>query len=187
MNQDPEMIKQGATLILKGLCIDTSEPDFKDTPKRIANSLMKYIIPRSSLNEAEKHLGITFPSDYSGPITITNMRVKGMCPHHLLPIIYHANLTYIPKGGQVVGSSKPFLYLKELARLPIMQEELTLLFCNTFEKVVKPIGLSFELRGRFLCYENDGIHSDESEMITSIKTGSFDKDYSDRNIPTPHH
>jgi len=173
MKQDINMISKGAKLILKGLGIDISDPDFIDTPQRVARSLLQYIAPESNLENAEKHLGVSFPSQYVGPITMSNMRVKSMCPHHLLPIIYHADLTYIPQNGNVVGSSKPFLFLKELARLPILQEELTRLFGITFEKIVHPLGISFELRGTFLCYENDGMISDQSEMITFYKAGTL--------------
>lgn len=171
--QNRKKIEKGAHLLLEGLGVNIYSEDFIDTPARIANSLLKYIGPADTLDVASAHLSITFPSNYSDLIQLTNLTAKSLCPHHLMPILYTAELSYIPLGGRVVGSSKPYLFFKELARLPVMQEELTSLFCDIFESKVKPAGLSFEVTGTFLCYENDGIHSSQSHMKTIIRRGTL--------------
>jgi GTP cyclohydrolase I len=84
--------------------------------------------------ELEKILKTQFPTSSppqndlafanKGIICQGPIKVNSMCPHHLMPVIYHVYIAYIPKEESVLGISKLARIAKTLGKRPVLQEQL---------------------------------------------------------------
>lgn len=174
MKKNREKILKGAELIVSGLGVDADNENFKDTPRRIRDTLLYYFRGITEKKNIIKELRVDFPSSYKNIVVLKELTGMSLCPHHFLPILYTANFAYIPKK-KVTGASKPYKLFKVLAAQPIMQEDLTQEFIDVFWNNVHPLGCIINVRGKFLCHDKEGISHTSSEMITVQSRGCFDK------------
>jgi len=160
------------TEILKMLGFDLSNPDFEETPQRIAK-VMKYLL-RGHTDEAsldlQDHLRRVFPSNYDEMIFIRNVTAYGVCPHHFLPVTYRVDLAYLPQSD-VIGASKPVRLIKTLAAKAQKQEDLTNDIITIFDKAVQPRGTAVRIIGQHSCMRIRGIESQDSDMLTIQLSG----------------
>src|SRR5207302_5893306 len=93
--------------MLRVFGVDTNgDPNFRDTPDRIARYLMYHFYANGTVERETDALKVaTFPTQYEGMVVATDIRANGMCPHHLLPVLYRIDLGYLPKG-KAIGVSK---------------------------------------------------------------------------------
>lgn len=168
-------IKKGASLIVKGLGVNPTDENFRNTPLRLTNTILFYNKGLDEKKEVIKELKVSFPSKYKDIIVLKGLEGTSLCPHHFLPITYNADFAYIPKK-RVTGASKPYKLFKTLAAQPIMQEDLTNEFISTFWKTVNPKGCIIVIRGKFFCYHKEGININESSMTTCLSEGCFKLD-----------
>jgi len=169
-----DAVEKGMKDILIGMGIDLNDPNFTDTPRRVAKSfaeIFKGLFPEAK-KELETQLSVTFPCDYKGMIVISDIHVWSMCPHHFLPVDYNISIGYIP-NGQVLGASKLPRIATLLAKKPILQEQLTEDIVNHLQRIANPLGVIVIVKGQHLCMRMRGIKSETSAMITSSITGVF--------------
>lgn len=73
-------------------------------------------------------LNVTFPVDESsepGMVVQGPIVLNSMCPHHFMPVRYHAYVAYLPKqGGNVLGLSKLARIPEYLSKRFVLQEQL---------------------------------------------------------------
>ena len=69
-------------------------------------------------------LAKTFPAKYTEMVISKHNTAFGVCPHHLLPVIYRISMAYIPTE-KVLGLSKLSRLARLIARGPRLQEDLT--------------------------------------------------------------
>jgi GTP cyclohydrolase IA len=169
-----EGVEEGWADILISLGIDLTDPNFFDTPKRVAKSYSEllYGLFPAAKKEIETQLSITFPCDYKGMIIIDNIHTWSFCPHHMLPVSYTINIGYIP-DGVVLGASKLPRLATLLSKRPVLQEDLTQDIVEHLQKVAKPKGVICTVHGKHLCMSSRGIKQENSSMITSSVTGIF--------------
>ena len=67
-----------------------NDPNFKDTPKRVAKWLEVYQgLSKQEVEESiQRHLKAKFPTDNKGLIIQDPIKAFSMCPHHMLMIEY---------------------------------------------------------------------------------------------------
>lgn len=162
--------------ILESLGLDINDPNFVDTPKRIAkmyNEIFAGLLP-ADLNSLEDHLTRTFPSTYTGIIAVKNIIAWGTCPHHFLPVKYHVNVGYIPKT-KVAGLSKIPRVVTLLAARPVMQEQLVDDIVEFLNRKLDPKGLIVEVKGEHHCMIIRGIKQEASATTSSV-SGLFKTD-----------
>jgi len=107
--------------------------NFEGTPERAAKALLQLIQPRSVIHtEIDGMLAKIFPAGNMRDMIISQGNlVFGMCPHHLLPVIYRVTIAYVPKD-KVIGISKLTRIAKLLAGRPVLQEQFTHDLANVF-------------------------------------------------------
>ena len=172
---DEKMIKEATEMLLEGLGLDITDPNFKDTPARIARSYRETCDGLIKLEtKVETILATSFPSEgYNGMIVETGITVYSLCPHHLLPVSYSIDIGYIPsKDKRVLGASKLSRVSDILGRRPVLQETFTSDIVKCFDKV-SPEGVSVILSGKHQCMRCRGIRQKDAMLHTSIMTGSF--------------
>ncbi len=113
---------------------------------------------------ALKELSKVFPSKYKNAITLTELKADGLCPHHFLPTHYRAEVSYVPKNGFVVGTSKAYIAFRAIVGQPILMEDIFEEFFNEFLDKVKPASLKLKMWGKYECNHKDGV-SKNAEVI----------------------
>lgn len=154
----------------------TKDPNLKDTPHRIACSIVnERCIGIDSERECDELLNEQFPTDYDGMITIGPLEVYSLCPHHFESISYSVYFGYIPNSvnGKVVGLSKPGRVIKLLASQPILQEEYTKKLADIFMRKLNPEGIGLIVKGKHMCMAARGLEQPKTCTITSEMRGWF--------------
>jgi GTP cyclohydrolase I len=160
--------------ILKSLGVNLDEPDFKETPLRVARmyqELFEGNKPKAK-QEIEAIFKSKFPCDNDEMIVFTNIKVYSLCPHHLLPVDYSIALAYIPDGS-VMGLSKFTRIAELLGRQPILQEQLTVHLANAIYSNLEPKGVAVSIKGRHYCMVMRGVKQDGQEVTTAHLLGAF--------------
>lgn len=112
-----EKVEQGIRLVLEGLGCDLKDPNFQDTPTRVAKCY------RQMFASNEKGWN-DFVENYNDMIVLRGHEMYTLCPHHLLPVKMRVYLAYKPVG-RVIGLSKLARVLQEVNQGPVLQERFT--------------------------------------------------------------
>ncbi len=96
----------------------------------------------------------------------------GMCPHHLLPVIYRISVAYIPRA-KVLGISKLSRICTLMARRPVLQEDLTHELALLLHKKMESEGGAAYVEGLHLCMAARGAHAHDTRVVTSAVEGVF--------------
>ncbi len=151
----------------------TSDDNFKDTAARAAKAMLEMIYPVAEIqNEIDEMLARTFPARYDEMVISKHNTAFGMCPHHLLPVIYRISVAYLP-GERVLGISKLSRLVHLLARRPVLQEDLTHELAEILHSRLQTRGSAAYVEGLHLCMAARGIEAHEARVVTSAVRGVF--------------
>jgi|SRR5262245_12783239 len=165
MNQ--KLIAVGVLNILEGLGADIKHPDFRETPRRVANMYREVLTPPRVKWAKFPHNG------YNEMIVCNAHHVWGFCPHHLLPVEMHVAVGYLPKSnGYVPGLSKVPRVIETKARRLVLQERVTVDIVDELMKQCKLLGAGCFIRGRHLCMTMRGVKTN-GVVTTSALRGVF--------------
>lgn len=172
---DEEKIKQSVGMLIEALGLDINEENFTRTPERVTR-VYKELLEGLEVDSTTA-LETSFPSKYTGIVSLEPVKVLSLCPHHLLPVSYSIRFAYLP-DGKVLGFSKITKFIKLMAKRPILQEDLTDEIVKKFTDALKPQGAICVVTGDHFCMRVDekrGQRSD-SKVTTSSLTGIFLKE-----------
>jgi GTP cyclohydrolase IA len=75
----------------------STDDNFSETSGRAARAMLEVIRPLDEITaEVEHMLSRTFPARYDEMVISKHNITFGVCPHHLLPVIYRISVAYIP-------------------------------------------------------------------------------------------
>lgn len=106
--------------------IDINDSNIVDTSKRIYDMYKEELL--EGYNKSPKEYIKLFESDidYNEPIVISNIPVKSLCIHHLLPFYGTAKITIkYNKNAKILGLSKYYRIVDNFSRKLQLQESLT--------------------------------------------------------------
>ncbi|TMQ65585.1 MAG: hypothetical protein E6K79_04445 [Candidatus Eisenbacteria bacterium] len=89
-------------------------------------------------------------------VALEEIPVYGLCPHHLVPYFGEAQVRYAPRS-KVAGPSSIARLVRDLARIPRIQENLTQAIADHLERALEPATLEVTVRSRHLCAEMRGV------------------------------
>lgn len=171
-------VKHAVEIILTSLAdqtdkIKVTDPNFVDTPTRVANAYAEILAGLFDNGDAVKEiLSKTFPSRSKEMVTVGPIHTWSVCAHHLLPVEMRIWLGYIP-SEKVLGLSKLARLADLLAKKPGLQEDATIEIAETLFEGLKPHGCGCYIRGRHLCMAMRGVKK-EAAITTSTKLlGAF--------------
>ncbi len=173
----PDELVQGFETIVQGLralgyAEDTDE-NFHGTPARAARGFAELIRPRAEVErEVDGLLARTFPSTHDQLVLSKHNLVFGLCPHHLLPVVYRISLAYIPRE-RVIGISKLSRLARLYARRPVLQEQLTTDLVEFLYTRMESQGAGVYVEGLHLCMAARGVKVHEARLVTSAVRGVF--------------
>jgi GTP cyclohydrolase I len=178
-----ELFNKGFELILAGiheLGYDTQDENFIETARRAARGLHELVHDQEQVRQqVAAMLEKTFPAKYTEMVISKHNVAFGICPHHILPVIYRISLAYIPTK-KVLGLSKLTRLARLHARSPTLQEDLTHELCRTLHEDLDSQGAAVYIEGLHLCMAARGIGAHEARLVTSAVRGVFLDDLATR-------
>lgn len=179
MDLDPQALAfftEGFQKILQGigrLGFDVSDPNFADTAARAAKGFHELIHDQRQVESSvEELLAKTFPAKYTEMVISKHNTAFGICPHHLLPVIYRISLAYIPTQ-KVLGLSKLSRLARTIARGPRLQEDLTHELADILHVKLASQGSAVYIEGLHMCMAARGVGAHEARLVTSGVRGVF--------------
>src|SRR5215468_4838694 len=179
MELDPKalaLFKEGYDKILEGLRqlgYDTEDPNFRETARRAARGLHELVHDqKQARKEVASLLATTFPAKYTEMVISKHNTVFGVCPHHLLPVIYRISMAYIPTA-KVLGVSKLSRLARLIARGPRLQEDLTHELADLLHLDLASQGSAVYIEGLHMCMAARGVGAHEARLVTSGVRGVF--------------
>lgn len=151
------------------------DPNFKDTPKRVAKYFFEYIQSKSQRDkEVEACFKSVFPTENKKMIISPQIKTFSMCPHHLLPVEYEVVIAYMPHGEnpQVLGASKLTRIATAIAKFPILQEDYIDEIATAFKKHLPIEGIAIIVSGIHMCMRCRGIKSN-GPFVMNYMDGCF--------------
>lgn len=172
-----DLFTQGYKLILEGLKplgYDVDEdPNFDGTALRAAKGLAQLILDTKEVkSEVNDMLTKTFPAKYRDMVISKHNVAFGVCPHHLLPVVYRISLAYIPVN-KVLGISKLSRLAKITARAPMLQEDMTHELSRVLHEELESDGSATYVEGLHMCMASRGAGAHETRVVTSAMRGAF--------------
>jgi len=179
MELDPKalaLFTEGYEKILEGIGVlgyDIKDENFAETAARAAKGLHELIHDQEQVQfQVNALLGKTFPAKYTEMVISKHNTAFGMCPHHLLPVIYRISMAYIPTS-KVLGLSKLSRLARMLARGPRLQEDLTHELADTLHLQLASHGSAVYIEGLHMCMAARGVGAHEARLVTSGVRGVF--------------
>jgi GTP cyclohydrolase I len=157
---EKQMIR-GVEQLLRGMDIDLKDPNFRETPRRVARMYKELLTPKPSRWN-------TFPSSTSDLVLLRGHRVIGLCPHHLQPVEYTCCVGYIPQE-KTVGLSKLARVIEAQLDKPMLQEDLAHDIAGALEEALRPKGVGVVLAGIHGCMRFRGVRTTGDVVISVMK------------------
>ncbi len=158
---------------------DPNREGLRGTPDRVVRSYEEFFAGYAV--DAVALLERTFEETdgYDEIVLLRDIRLESYCEHHLVPIIGHAHVAYLPHR-RVVGISKLARVVDAYAKRLQIQEKLTAQIANTINEVLQPRGVAVMIEAGHQCMTTRGIHKPGVAMVTSRMLGAFREDASTR-------
>lgn len=171
------LFTEGYTKILAGMShlgypIET-DANFLETAARAAKGFSELVFCTAEIDaEVKQMLSRTFPAKYDEMVISKHNSAFGVCPHHLLPVIYRISVAYIPRT-KVLGISKLSRICTLLARRPVLQEDLTHELAHILHENLESSGAAAYIEGLHMCMAARGVQKYEARVVTSAVHGVF--------------
>lgn len=146
-----------------------------DTPGRVVRAYEEHFA--GYREDATEYLQRTFEevNGYDEMVVLRDIRFESHCEHHMLPIIGHAHVAYLPKK-RVVGISKLARLVEVFAKRLQIQEKMTAQIATTLNDVLAPAGVGVVVEAAHQCMTTRGVHKPGVTMVTSHMLGAFRDD-----------
>jgi GTP cyclohydrolase IA len=167
---DLERIRRAVREILLAVGEDPDREGLRETPDRVARMYAEVF--EGLHQDPRGHLQKLFTQKYDEMVLIRDIRLVSFCEHHLLPVVGHAHVAYIP-NGKVIGLSKIPRVVDVLAKRPQMQERLTEELADLLMKELDAKGVAVVIEASHSCMTIRGVKKADSTFVTSAMRGAF--------------
>ncbi|MEM8974442.1 MAG: GTP cyclohydrolase I FolE [Pseudomonadota bacterium] len=110
--------------------------------------------------------------NYDDIVLLRNIRLESHCEHHIVPIIGHVHLAYVP-NQTVVGISKLARLVEIFSKRLQTQEVLTSQIADTIDKTLEPKGVAVVISAAHQCMTTRGIKKPGVATVTRRFSGCF--------------
>ena len=129
----------------------------------------RWIESVTEIRDYEKHFKAITNATLDQLISIVDIDVDLVCPHHLMPIICRVHIAYLPKG-KVLGLSKFARIARDIKRVNL-QEFYTKSLVEILGKGLEPIWAMVIVEAKHGCVCYRGARARNSRTITSAIYG----------------
>jgi GTP cyclohydrolase I len=154
---------------------DPAREGLLDTPARVARSYRELFVgyetdPRAYLERTFQEVG-----GYDELVVLRDIRFVSFCEHHMLPVLGHAHVGYLPTN-RVVGISKLARVVHGFSRRLQIQEKLTAEIADTIWEVLQPKGVGVVIEAEHHCMTLRGVNTPGARLSTSSLLGEVRDD-----------
>ena len=176
MAVDRERIARAVVEILAAVGEDPSRESLSETPSRVADAYEELfagvgIDPQTLLTETMPVEGSPEGSS-SDAVIVTNIAVRSVCEHHLLPFVGQAHVAYLP-DARIVGLGRISRVVEVLAARPQFQERLGEQIASALDDGLSPRGVLVVLDSAHQCVTARGVGQMSSRTITVASRGEL--------------
>ena len=171
MAVDRERIARAVVEILAAVGEDPARADLSETPARVADAYEELfagvgVDPQTLLTET-----MSAEPD-SDVVVVTNIAMRSVCEHHLLPFVGQAHVAYVP-GASLVGLGRISRVVETLAARPQFQERLGEQIAAALETALTPRGVLVVIDSAHQCVTARGVGQMASRTITVASRGEL--------------
>lgn len=170
--------EQAVKTMIASVGEDVSREGLLKTPTRVFKAY-EYMFGGYKQDANEILSSALFESSNDEMVVIKDIEFYSTCEHHLLPIIGHAHVAYIP-DGKVVGLSKIPRVVDVFSRRMQIQEQLTEQIADAILETIHPKGVAVVIQARHMCMEMRGVQKVNSTTTSSALRGLFKSNDSTR-------
>jgi len=167
-NQRQTKIKHHIAECLTLMGYDIRDPNFKDTPLRVAKIWMDEL---SDHQPATKKLFAGFEEDFDQMVTLIGHKTWTHCPHHFERVLMEVSIGYVP-NGRVLGLSKLARIADYYAKGLVLQERYVENVVNGMMAALKPLGVGIHVKGQHMCMQARGVET-RGHVVTTALRGVF--------------
>jgi GTP cyclohydrolase I len=168
---DKAGVENAVTQLLTAVGENTTRQGLQGTPERIGRMYEEILSGYRQDPEALIN-GALFDVDYDDMVIVRDIEFFSLCEHHMLPIMGHAHVAYIP-SGKVVGLSKIPRIVDMFSKRLQVQERMTRQIADFLCEAVDPLGAGVVVEALHLCSAMRGVKKHDARMTTSALVGSF--------------
>ena len=171
MGVDRDRAARAVVELLTALGEDPSRPERSETP-RLGTDALAEVVAGIGGDPAE-HLTALEPAPVGAePIVVTNIAIRSLCEHHLMPFIGHAHIAYVP-GEFITGLGKLGRVAEAAASKPQIQERLGDEIADCLERGLGARGVLVVLDMAHHCVSARGTRQVDSRTVTVASRGSL--------------
>ena len=182
MTQRPPLAEVEAAVrtLLRWAGDDPSREGLLDTPNRVARAYEEFFSGYSQ--NPMTALAATFEetAGYDDMVLVRNIRFESHCEHHLVPIVGHAHIAYLP-DKRVVGLSKLARVVDIFAKRLQIQEKLTNQIADSVFELLQPLGVAVVVEAQHMCMTTRGVYKPGSTTLTQRMLGVYKNNAQARN------
>ena len=146
-----------------------------ETPNRVVRAYEEFfagyeIDPQALLQKTFEEV-----DGYDEIVLLRNIPFESYCEHHMLPVIGHVSIAYLPQK-RVVGISKLARVVDAFSKRLQIQEKMTVQIAECINLTLKPRGVAVVIEAVHECMTTRGVHKSGVSMITSQMLGEFRDD-----------
>jgi len=169
---DNDAAQRAVTTLLQCIGENPTREGLQETPKRVTAALSHFYQgytqdPIAVLKKTFKEV-----SGYQDMVIVKKIHFVSHCEHHMLPIIGHADIAYIP-NGKIVGLSKLARVTDILAKRLQTQEALTAQIAHAIDTALRPLGVAVRIEATHLCMQIRGVEKNGSSTVTQTLLGAY--------------
>ena len=173
-----EAFEHAVKTMIESVGEDTNREGLEKTPSRVFKAY-QFMYGGYKLDAKEILNSALFESSNDEMVVLKDIEFYSTCEHHLLPIIGHVHVAYIP-DGKVVGLSKIPRVVDVFARRMQIQEQMTEQIADAILSTIQPKGVAVVIQARHMCMEMRGVEKVNSTTTTSALRGLFKSNDSTR-------
>lgn len=166
-----EAFEKAVKTMIESIGEDPSREGLEKTPTRVFKAY-EFMYGGYKLDANDILNSALFATSNDEMVVIKDIEFYSTCEHHMLPIIGHAHVAYIP-NGKVVGLSKIPRVVDVFARRMQIQEQMTEQICDAIMETIQPKGVAVVLEARHMCMEMRGVQKINSTTTSSALRGLF--------------
>lgn len=160
-------LRQHLAACLKLLGYDTSDPNLRDTPARVARIWQEEL----TIHPPTKKLYSVFKEQSSQMVCLIGHQATTHCPHHLERADLTVSIAYLP-AGRVIGLSKLARIADYYAQGMVLQERYVEQIAEGLMAALLPLGVAVHCEGTHNCMRKRGVQS-SGHIVTTALRGMF--------------
>jgi GTP cyclohydrolase I len=162
--------EQAATQMLTALGLPVGSEDLAETPRRLVRAYAEMLtVPEFDSTTFSNAAG------YDELVLVSDIPVRSLCEHHLLPFTGVAHVGYLP-GERILGLSKFARTVEFFAHRAQTQERLTTEIAEHLQQRLEPQGVGVVIEADHTCMTIRGARAEGARTVTAALRGRLRDD-----------